>query len=103
MVSNQQTRDDIPTSPDINEDSDENYEPPSKMKPYELEKKQSTKYAFNLVKQTNMSTNKAAKVCKQLFEDGIQILTPPTSGVYKASIRVAKNIQKEMKETLRKS
>lgn len=56
--------------------------------------------AVKLVNNANLSTNKAAKVCKQLAESGIDIATPSQSGIYRAVIKSAENLEEFYKKTL---
>ena len=52
-------------------------------------KHQKTVIATNLVTGTNISTSKAAKICKKLSEEGVNIPTPSQPAVYKALFRKA--------------
>uniref|UniRef100_A0A0L8HU38 Uncharacterized protein n=1 Tax=Octopus bimaculoides TaxID=37653 RepID=A0A0L8HU38_OCTBM len=49
----------------------------------------------------NLSSHKAANVCKQLREEGVLLSTPSQSGVYKAVMREAAKRKQELKETLK--
>lgn len=59
-----------------------------------------SKLAVNLVTSTRVSTSKAAKICKQLARDGIDIPTPSQPAIYKSTFREAAKLKKEMIETL---
>ena len=60
-------------------------EPLSKVR--KTKKYSTTKISLQLVKQTNLSYSKSARVCNQLSYHGINISTPTQSAIYKASVR----------------
>ena len=64
-------------------------------------RRHSTKRAMNLVKKTNLSTHKAAAVCNQLSDDGIDLPTPSQSGVYKACYREAERMKNSLQANLK--
>ena len=43
-----------------------------------------TEKAFKLVISLNVSTKKAARICRNLYENGVDIKTPSQSGIYKS-------------------
>lgn len=45
--------------------------------------------AINLVISSKLSTPKAATVCRQLFQDGINVETPSESGIYRSTVKEA--------------
>ena len=49
---------------------------------------------------TRVSTSKAAKICKQLSRDGIDIPTPSQAAIYKATFKEAVKLKEEMIEKL---
>lgn len=77
---------------------DDNYKPPGKQNQHKL----SLNPAVTLVNNVNVSTKKAAKICKQLAGSGITIGTPTQPGIYKAVIRSAKQKEEELAKTLKK-
>ena len=60
-----------------------------------------TKIATNLVTSSKISTNKAAKICKRLAHDGIEIPTPSQAAIYKSTFREAVKLKDEFKNTLK--
>jgi hypothetical protein len=82
---------------------DDDYQPPKCPSTSQFSRRQRhvTTHAMSLVKQTNLSTRKAATVCQELSHSGIQLPTPSQSGVYKASFREAEQMKLRMKETLK--
>jgi hypothetical protein len=52
------------------------------------------------VTSTRVSTRKAAKICKQLALDGVNIPTPSQAGVYKSVFKEASKLKKEMMKNL---
>lgn len=79
-------------------DDNEDYQPPATLKTV---RQSSTKSAVTLVSKANLSTKKAAKVCKQLAKSGINISTPSQPGIYKASIKSAELMEETYKKTLK--
>lgn len=75
------------------EDEDEDARQPTR-------KQNKSKFATNLVTSTEVSTKKAAKICKQLSHDGIDIATPSQSAIYKSTFKEAAKLKKEMIEQL---
>lgn len=73
------------------------YKPPERMKL----NKSLINPSVALVTNAKVSTKKAAKICKELAESGIQIATPSQPGVYKAVIKSAERKEKMLKETLK--
>ena len=71
-----------------------------KTTPTPSRKHHQSKIAVNLVTYTRVSTNKAAKICKQLAGEGIDIPTPCQSTIYKSTIKEAIKLKKEMIEKL---
>ena len=74
-------------------DSQDNYEP------VELKKSRNrvynrTKLASNLVITESLSTNKSARICKKLFEKGIEIETPSQTGIWRSTIRQGESMKK---------
>lgn len=59
------------------------------------------KPAVNLVMNANVSTRKAAKICKELSESGVEILSPSQPGIYKAYTKNAEQKKKLLKNTLK--
>lgn len=59
-----------------------------------------TKTATKLVTSSKLSTSKAATICHQLSQDGIDVETPSQSGIYRATIKEAVKLKEEMKKTL---
>ena len=55
---------------------------------------------MNLVTSTRASTRKAAKICKQLALDGVNIPTPCQARVYKSVFKEASKLKKEMMKNL---
>ena len=51
---------------------------------------------MNLVTSTRVSARKAAKICKKLKLDGVNIPTPNQAGVYKSVFKEASKLKKEM-------
>ena len=76
------------------DDSDitEDYKPDRSESP--RRKHQKTTYATNLVTGTNVSTSKAAKICRKLSEEGISIPTPSQPAVYKALFKKATQVRR---------
>lgn len=54
-----------------------------------------------MVISAGVSTSKAAKLCQQLFNDGVEISTPTQAAIYKATFREAEKVKKRLKESLR--
>jgi len=52
------------------------------------------------VTSSKLSTSKAATICQQLSQDGIDVETPSQSGIYRATIKEAIKLKEEMKKTL---
>lgn len=65
------------------------------------QKYQKSDIATKLVTATNVSTNKASKICNQLSRDGIKIPTPSQPAIYKATFREAAKLKKEMIQNLK--
>lgn len=59
-----------------------------------------TKTATKLVTSSKLSTSKAATICRQLSQDGIDIQTPSQSGIFRSTIKEAVKLKEEMKKTL---
>ena len=59
-----------------------------------------TKTASKLVTSSKLSTSKAATVCQQLSQCGIDVGTPSQSGIYRSTSKEAKKLKEEMKKTL---
>ena len=59
-----------------------------------------TKTATKLVTSSKLSTSKAATVCQQLSQCGIDVGTPSQSGIYRSTSKEAKELKEEMKKTL---
>jgi len=59
-----------------------------------------TKTATKLVTSSKLSTSKAAIICQQLSQDGMDVETPSQSGIYRATIKEAVKLKEEMKKTL---
>ncbi|MEJ2259198.1 MAG: hypothetical protein P8X78_01585 [Nitrosopumilaceae archaeon] len=59
-----------------------------------------SKIATKLVTSTGVSTSKAAKICKQLSDDGVDIQTPSQAAIYKSTFREAAKLKEEMIQTL---
>ena len=59
-----------------------------------------TRTATALVTSSKLSTSKAATVCQQLSQCGIDVGTPSQSGIYRSTIKEAKKLKEEMKRTL---
>lgn len=78
------------------DDEDNDFTPSGRSKHIKL----SLNPAVKLVNNANLSTNKAAKVCKQLAESGIDISTPSQSGIYRAVIKSAENLEEFYTRTL---
>ncbi|CAI9719418.1 Hypothetical predicted protein [Octopus vulgaris] len=57
--------------------------------------------ATRLVTGTNVSTNKAAKICNQLSEEVIDIPAPSQQGIYKALFKKAGEMKKHLIDSLR--
>jgi len=76
------------------DDSDitEDYKPDYSESP--RRKHQKTTFATNLVTGTNVSTSKAAKICRKLSEEGINIPTPSQPAVYKALFKKATQVRR---------
>ena len=55
---------------------------------------------MNLVTSTRVSTRQAAKICKQLAFDGVNIPTPSQAGVYKSVFKEASKLKKERMKNL---
>ena len=53
-----------------------------------------TKLAFNLVITESLGTNKSARICKKLFEKGIEIETPSQTGIWRSTIRQGESMKK---------
>ena len=60
-----------------------------------------SKYAANLVSSSSISTNKAAKVCKNLHDDGLEVPTPHQSSIFRSTMKKAILMKKEMIENLK--
>ncbi|CAI9727369.1 Hypothetical predicted protein [Octopus vulgaris] len=52
-----------------------------------------------LVISSKLSTQKAATVCRQLSQDGINVETPSQSGIYRLTIKEAVKLKQKMKKT----
>ena len=74
-------------------------EPPAKVR--KTKQHSTTKTALQLVKQTNLSSSKSARVCKQLSDHGIDIPTPTQPAIYKASVRESQKMQQNFEEALK--
>src|SRR5277367_3934507 len=59
-----------------------------------------TKTATKLVTSSKLSTSKAATICQQLSQDGIDVETRSQSGIYRATIKEAVKLKGEKKKTL---
>lgn len=59
-----------------------------------------SKVAANLVTSTRVSINKAAKICKQLSRDGINIPTPSQAAIHKSTFKEAGKVKEEMIKNL---
>ena len=59
-----------------------------------------TEKASNLVRSLNVSTKKAASICWNLYENGVDIRTPSQSGISKSVFRKPDQLNQEMKEKL---
>ena len=59
-----------------------------------------TKTATKLVTSSKLSTSKAATVCQQLSQCGIDVGTPSQSGIYRPTSKEAKKLKEDMKTTL---
>jgi hypothetical protein len=55
-------------------------------------KKQTTTVAVKMITQSNVSTHKAAKLCRNLSKEGISIPTPTQGAVYRAIFRRAAEV-----------
>ena len=55
---------------------------------------------MNLVTSTRILTRQAAKICKQLALDGVNIPTPNQAGVYKSVFKEVSKLKKEMMKNL---
>jgi hypothetical protein len=75
------------------EEEDESTHPPTR-------KHNKSKVATNLVTSTRVSTSKAAKICKQLSRDGVDIPTPSQAAIYKSTFKQAAKLKEELRETL---
>ena len=53
-----------------------------------------------MVTSTRVSSNKAAKICKQLSHDSIDIPTPSQSAIYKSIFKETVKLKEEMIEKL---
>lgn len=82
------------------ETEDRKYEVEDEDAPQQTRKHNKSKFATNLVTSTGVSTKKAAKICKQLSQDGIDIPTPSQSAIYKSTFKEAAKLKKEMIEQL---
>ena len=81
------------------EDSrDESYQPEDAH--FSLRQHHRTAIATNLVTGTNVSTSKAAKICRKLSEEGVEIPTPSQPGVYKALFRKATQVRPKIRYPL---
>ena len=51
----------------------------------------------------NLSTKKTAKVpvCQKLSKEGLELTTPSQSGIYKATMVKAEQVEEKMKNTLK--
>ena len=63
-------------------------------------KHHSTSIARRLVTSSNLSTNSAARVCRQLSNEGIEIPTPSQPGIHKAIFRRAAEVRRHLVDTL---
>ena len=54
---------------------------------FKTKKYSKTKVATNLVTSTGVSINKAAKICKQLSLDGVDVPSPSQAAIYKATLK----------------
>lgn len=63
-------------------------------------KQSKSKVAVNLVSSTKVSTSKAAKICKQLALEGVNIPTPSQAGIYKSVFKEAFKLKEEMLKSL---
>lgn len=79
------------------EESDD-YKPPRQVK----ETHSSVSAAATLVTNANVSSRKAAKICKQLAESGVKISTPSQQAIYKAVIKSAEQKEEVMKKNVKK-
>lgn len=61
----------------------------------------STKVGSKLMVTCGLSSKKSAKVCKNISDEGISIPTPTQSGIYKATIKEAKQFKEELKARLK--
>ena len=57
-----------------------------------------TKTATKLVTSSKLSNSKAATVCQQLSQCGIDVGTPSQSGIYRSTSKEAKKLKEEMKK-----
>ena len=56
--------------------------------------------ASNLVSSLNVSTKKAASICRNLYENGVDIGTLSQYGIYKSVFRKADQLNQEIKDKL---
>ena len=42
----------------------------------------------------SLSTNKSARICKKLFEKGIEIETPSQTGIWRSTLRQGESMKK---------
>src|SRR5215469_3900923 len=61
-----------------------------------LKKKKKARLASKLVTEVSLSTNKAAKVCQTLADQGIELPTPSQSGIFKNVITFAKDQEQKL-------
>ena len=72
-----------------NSNYDEENETTSKTRKYSK-----SKVATNLVTSTGVSINKAAKICKQLSLDGVDVPSPSQAAIYKATFKEASKLKR---------